>query len=212
MPYLLLLPGAFFAPIIHEFVKARVSAALGDPTPKKNGFVTWNPLKFFEPIGFFMMMVFQVGWGRPVPTSMLYYKDNRRGIALTYIVPMVANLFIGMLSILLISLFTNALFQWAVNVSSGDSVWAFGFAQNLRNTIFYFGRMNIRLAVFNLIPIYPMAMSKLLHLFVSPETSMRLNQNQKILQILLFLLLIFDTLENFLISPVSNLFIRAVSL
>jgi len=210
--FLAILPGAFFAPIIHEFVKARVSAALGDPSPKKNGFITWNPLKFFEPIGFFMMLYFHVGWGQPVTTSPFYYKDKRKGIALTYIAPIVTNLFVGMVSIFFVSLSANFFFERAINFSlANESTWAITLVQYFQRTVRVFGELNIRLAVFNLIPIYPMAMSKLLHIFVSPETSMRLNQNEKILQVLLFLLLMFGTLEIF-ISPVSNIFIRAVTL
>ena len=56
--YLFLLPAAFFAPVIHESVKALCSAKLGDPTPKSKGFITGNPLKYFEPIGFICIMIF----------------------------------------------------------------------------------------------------------------------------------------------------------
>jgi Zn-dependent protease len=186
---LLFLPGAFFAPVIHEFVKARVSASLGDPTPKKNGFITFNPFKFFEPIGFIMMMGLQVGWGQPVTTSPFYYKDKRRGILLTYVTPMVVNLCIGMLAV------------FFANFFSGVSYWI----------VYHFGYLNIRLAVFNLIPIYPMAMSRLIQIFVSPETFMQLNHREKYLQILLFFLIIFGALEMFMV-PVTGFFIRAVSL
>jgi Zn-dependent protease len=191
---LLLLPGAFLAPVIHEFVKARVSAALGDPTPRKNGFITYNPLKFFEPIGFIMMMVLRIGWGQPVTTSPFYYKDKRMGIALTYITPMVVNLMVGMLAILLAKMFSGVLVGLAYDC------------------IYLFGLLNIRLAVFNLIPIHPMAMSKIIHIFVSPETSMQLNHREKYLQILLFFLIIFGSpsmVERF-VRFFSDIVIRAV--
>ncbi|MCL2197460.1 MAG: site-2 protease family protein [Defluviitaleaceae bacterium] len=209
MNFLLLLPGAFFAPVIHEWVKARVSAALGDPTPKKNGFISMNPFRFFEPIGFFMMLYFRVGWGQPVTTSPFYYKDKRKGILLTYTAPMVANLLVGMLAIALGNMIARPLFEWAVinfGFGSGAVTWVRYF-----NTMVYgFGHLNIRLAVFNLIPIFPMGMNKILHVFVSPETSMRLNHYEKPLQILLFLMLIFG-LVDMVISPIAWIFERAVS-
>ncbi|MCL1884967.1 MAG: site-2 protease family protein [Defluviitaleaceae bacterium] len=211
MNFFLLLPGAFFAPIIHEFVKARVSAALGDTTPKHNGFITWNPFKYFEPIGFFMMLYFRVGWGQPVTTSPFYYKNKRMGIALTYATPIVANLFIGMLAVFLMGAFSARLSEWAWAVySSGDNPWVIGFTRNFSYVVNGFGMLNIRLAVFNLIPVFPMAMNKLLHLFVSPETSMRLNHYEKPLQILLFLMLVFGVVE-MVVGPISQVFIRAAS-
>jgi Zn-dependent protease len=174
-------------------VKARVSAALGDPTPKKNGFLTWNPLKFFEPIGFFMMMYFNVGWGQPVPTSPFMYKNKRKGILLTYTMPMLTNLFLGAASIALLSfVYTRVQLN-----------------HHIIFVVINFARANIGLALFNLIPVYPMAMNKLLHLFVSPETSMKLNSYEKPMQIFMFIFLIFGFIQ-MLIFPVREMIIRAV--
>ncbi|MCL2048416.1 MAG: site-2 protease family protein [Defluviitaleaceae bacterium] len=192
------LPGAFFAPVIHEFTKARVSAALGDPQPRKNGFITFDPLRFFEPIGFILMLAYGVGWGQPVPTSPFYYKDKRKGIALTYITPIIANLFVGMAVIFLASVLRRIpleIMQW------GDGFLIYALTR--------FGRLNIRLAVFNLLPIHPLAMSKLLPLFVSPETTMTLNQHEKPMQLLMLFLLMFGVLDG-IIEPITHIFMSAV--
>ena len=58
MRFLFLLPAAFLAPVIHEMVKALISTAQGDPAPRRHGFLTANPFKYFEPIGFIFIMVF----------------------------------------------------------------------------------------------------------------------------------------------------------
>ena len=208
---LLMLPGAFFAPVLHEFVKARVSSALGDKTPKHNGFITWNPFKFFEPIGFIFMLIFRVGWGQPVTTSPFYYKDKRKGIILTYTAPIIANLLVGMLTIFLLSMFKVPLLDFALRISvNTDTTWPFRAYFHLRDSIYLFGLLNIRLAVFNLIPVYPLAMNKMINVFISPETSMSLNHNEKIMQILLIILLLFGVVNRF-VSPVSNIFVNAVS-
>jgi Zn-dependent protease len=186
-------------------VKARVSAALGDPSPKKFGFLTWNPFKYFEPIGFFLMLFFRVGWGRPVITSPLYYRNRRNGVLITYTAPIVANLLVGMVTLAVISrAIPNPFYR------HDTELWVL----HLYLTLFSFGLLNIRLAVFNLIPVFPLAASKILQLFVSPETVMRLNHYEKPLQLLLFVLLIFPTaqssLVNHVITTISNVFIRAV--
>ncbi|MCL2577907.1 MAG: site-2 protease family protein [Defluviitaleaceae bacterium] len=235
MNFLYLLPGAFFAPVIHEFVKARVSAALGDPTPKKSGFITWNPFKFFEPIGFFLMLFFQVGWGQPVTTSPLYYRNKRKGIIQTYTAPTVANLLVGMLVIMALGFLGAPLLSWAesygaaakdamtVSLDSGmmlnwpaameytqDIPFSFYIVLALNEVAIPFARANIGLALFNLIPVFPMAANKLLHLFVSPETSMRLNHYEKPLQLLLLLMIVIGVVQT-IIFPIREMIISVVS-
>ena len=176
---------AILAPAIHEYVKARVSTALGDRTPASKGFLTLNPFKYLEPIGFILMMFMGFGWGKPVPTSALYYKNKRKGILLTYSMPIVANLFVGALAINLSFLFSSMPYVQPFLIS--------------------FSHANFALAVFNLIPVYPMASNKLLHLFVSPDTSMRLTQYEKPLQMILFIAVMLGLVQRFVFTGVMYL-------
>ena len=74
---LLGIPGILVATTVHEFVRALTSTVLGDTYPKSQGQVTLNPVKHFEPIGFLMMLYSGgFGWGKPVETSALYYKNT----------------------------------------------------------------------------------------------------------------------------------------
>jgi hypothetical protein len=187
LPFLYRIPGAFFAPVIHEFTKARVSALLGDHTPRKNGFISFNPFKFFEPIGFILMLGYQVGWGQPVPTSSFLYKNRRKGILITYGVPILVSLLVGMLAVFL-----------AGNYFGGNAF------------LLAFGRMSIRLAAFNLIPVYPLAMSKMLPLFVSRDTAIRLEDKKRWLQLFLFIMIFLDAVE-FFVGNISQFFIWVVS-
>jgi hypothetical protein len=77
--------GSFFAITLHEYVKAWVSNKLGDPLPKARGRLTLNPLNHFEPLGFICMVLTGYGWGKPVSTAAIYYKDRKKGTMLTYI-------------------------------------------------------------------------------------------------------------------------------
>ena len=210
MLYLLLLPGAFLAPVIHEFAKARISMALGDITLKNRGFRTWNPLKFFEPIGFFLMMYFRVGWGQPVPVSPLYYKDRRKGIILTYTIPILINILIGLLVLAVWRLLRYDALVWASTMQhAGGITWLPSAVVNFDIAILFFAQCNIGLAIFNLIPIHPMAGSKLLPLFVSPETAMRMSHYEKPMQIILFIMLIFGVVQGAVV-PVRDFIISLV--
>ena len=79
---LLGIPGILVATTVHEFVRALTSTVLGDTYPKSQGQVTLNPVKHFEPIGFLMMLYSGgFGWGKPVETSALYYKKQKKRYA-----------------------------------------------------------------------------------------------------------------------------------
>jgi len=211
MNFLLMLPGAFLAPILHEWVKAMVSRALGDPVPKNSGFLSWNPLKYFEPIGFILMLSVGVGWGRPVPTSPLYYKDRRMGTILTYTAPIVANLLVGMLvAFIWRVVFMDAVFWWGQNMLyNTGATWPITWALYLSIAIRLFAQMNIGLAVFSLIPVFPLAGSKILQLFASSETNMRMMHNEKMMQFILMITLMFGVLQ-MLIFPIRDFILNLV--
>ena len=69
-------PCVIFATTLHEFTRAFVSTKLGDNRPRDNGRLTLNPFKHFEPIGFLLALLTGFGWGLPVETSSLYYKED----------------------------------------------------------------------------------------------------------------------------------------
>ena len=209
MDILYMLLGAFFAPVIHEWTRAMTSTALGDPTPRNNGF-RFNPLKFFEPIGFILTLIFQFGWGRPVPTSPVYYKNRNQGILLTNILPSAANLLIGILAIFIARTIDTPLSQWAFIQYLQGSAWSREFARGVFWSIFHFGSINIGLAFFNLIPVHPLDMHKIMLNFSGPDTIQRLNHYEKIMQIILILLLVFGIVSRVL-GPIRNGIIVLVS-
>ena len=208
MDIIYFLPGAFFAPIIHEWVKAITSTLQGDPTPRDKGFLTGNPLKYFEPVGFLLMLFFRgFGWGQPVPTAALHYKNRRQGVLITYITPSVVNLLIGMLTIAVVSLLAGSpvdifLMARRVHINAvGDAHWM------AMMFLFSFAQCNILLALFNLIPVHPLDASTILRLFAKPDTLVKLNHYEKPMQIILMLALVFG-LVGILFSPVWNVILR----
>ena len=72
------IPGILVATTIHEFTRALLSTIFGDNYPKSQKRLTLNPIRHFEPIGFLMMFYSGgFGWGKPVETSALYYKNRK---------------------------------------------------------------------------------------------------------------------------------------
>ena len=194
IPYLFQAVAAFVAITLHEFTKAAVSAAMGDKKPAEQGRLTLNPLKHFEFFGFFAMWYTGLGWGKPVETSGVFYKDRRTGTLLTYCTPIAANLLAGLLFALSARAVSYA------GVSYNTLVYILSF---LRITAFY----NVTLAIFNLIPVSPLSGAKILALFLKPNAAVAMSRYEKVFQIIL-LVLVFMGILSAAINPAANFILR----
>ena len=67
----------------HETCHGLVAYWLGDPTAKRAGRLTLNPLRHVDIGGLLMMALFRFGWAKPVPVDMRYFKHPKRDMALT---------------------------------------------------------------------------------------------------------------------------------
>lgn len=202
---LLQIPAAFFALALREAVKARCSTALGDPSPKNAGLLVGNPFKYIEPIGFIFTVVFDFGWGRPTPTSPLYYKDPKKGILITYLTPSVVNLFVG----LFVAFFVGIVNLTAVQMTLVAIHPIFSFAAYW--TLLFlaaFARINVSLALFNMIPVPPLDAAKLLQSAVSPNVAVKLTQNEKVLQLVMMMLIIMNVIP-MIIRPIALMLVNA---
>ena len=141
---LLGIPGILVATTVHEFVRALTSTVLGDNYPKSQGQVTLNPVKHFEPIGFLMMLYSGgFGWGKPVETSALYYKNRKRDTLLVAILPTVVNLILGLVFLLAYGTFRSKGYY-------------------IGTLLHYLAYYNVALAVYNVLPVAPMDCTKVL--------------------------------------------------
>lgn len=186
LPLAFSIPGIIFATTLHEFVRAAVSTALGDTLPKNRGRLTMNPAKSFEPIGFLIMLATGFGWGRPVDTSAIYYKDRKKGILLTAIIPSVVNLLIAPVFLYL-----------------ADNTIVYNLYLALLFSSLY--RYNLYLAVYNLAPVAPMDCLKVLSVVLPANKYFKFVQYEKVIQ-MVFLLLLFMGFTGYVFIPIINLF------
>lgn len=176
---LLGIPGIIVATTVHEFTRALLSTIFGDNYPKSKGRVTLNPVKHFEPIGFLMMFYSGgFGWGKPVDTSALYYKNRKRDTLLVAILPSVVNLILGILFL-------------SVYMRTGGS-------HHLSVLFNYMAYYNVGLAVYNLLPVAPMDCVKVLAVLMPANQYFRYMQNEKLIQMIFLFLLFFGLITGFM--------------
>ena len=143
---ILTLPGIILGISLHEFAHAWMSDRLGDPTPKRQGRLTINPLAHIDWIGFVALLLIGFGWGKPVQIDPGYYKHRRRDEFLVSIAGVTMNLIIAVV----LSFVTKGV--RAALYSTGGSV----LLENVYLILFYAVMINIVLMVFNLIPVPPL--------------------------------------------------------
>ena len=147
------IPAIIIALTFHEYAHARIAYAFGDPTAKNEGRMTLNPLKHLDLLGLLMMLVVKVGWAKPVPVDMRYFKHPKSGMALTALAGPASNFLLAYAAMLLYALFYGLLYAGAV--SGTLSVGLLDFCWLLAS-------LSVGLGVFNLIPFPPLDGSKVL--------------------------------------------------
>lgn len=139
---------------VHEFSHAFVANAEGDVTAKQLGRLSLNPIRHLDPMGtilLFIMLVggFGIGWGKPVPVNPVNLRNGRQSMAMVAAAGVTANLLTAILCGLLIRSHLAADLARQGVLSAGAATVAFAFIQALL-------AISIGLAVFNLLPIFPL--------------------------------------------------------
>ena len=143
---ILMLPGIIIGLSFHEFAHAWVSDKLGDPTPRRQGRVTINPLAHIDWIGFLALLLVGFGWGKPVQIDPSYYKNRRRDEFLVGIAGVTMNLLLAVI----FSIPARMIVKAFSGAAPSDLVY------NVYLMIFYVVSINVVLMIFNLIPCPPL--------------------------------------------------------
>jgi Zn-dependent protease len=131
---------------LHEYAHAWASDKLGDPTPKLQWRLTPNPLVHIDLIWFLMIFIINFWRGRPVIINPAYYKNVRRDELLVALAWPATNLLLACAGIVIAQAYIR-LGGVSVLDLQGDIIFKFWQL---------FSRLNISLAIFNLLPFPPL--------------------------------------------------------
>ncbi len=163
--YLLSAIAALIALTVHEYCHGYAAYKLGDDTAKNFGRLTLNPIKHLDPYGAICMVLFHIGWAKPVPINARNFKNPKRDFAIAAAAGPASNLILGFISAF-VYLFVFALVR---DMTFETKDFTFHLINNLLNFIFIFHSVNIGLGLFNLLPIPPFDGSRLLNVFLPAD-------------------------------------------
>lgn len=150
MEWLIQFPVLLFSIIFHEFAHGATAYGKGDDTAYLSGRLTLNPLPHIDPIGSILIPAICVishfpviGWAKPVPVNPMRMPRPRRDMALVAMAGPASNLILAILA-----LFTYKVF--ALGFLGGD------LTLTLLKACSWGIIINLLLAMFNLIPVYPL--------------------------------------------------------
>ena len=161
LPFLLIFYPVFLISLsCHEAAHAWMSNRFGDPTARLLGRISLNPLPHMDIIGTVFLPIFGIltgapviGCGKPVPVNPYNLRDPRKDELFISVMGPTSNIVLA-----LVFAGLGRLVAHYFNNMPPESIMAFPTeALGIAFTACYMGvRLNLALAIFNMIPLYPL--------------------------------------------------------
>ena len=202
------LPAVLIAITVHEYAHGFAAYYYGDSTAKLAGRLTLNPLAHLDPVGTLMLLLFRIGWAKPVPINYGNLRDPKKDIIKVSFAGPCSNILVAFLFAMFLRL--NDFLLQSIFINS---------FQNLPNLFITFIRgwfvflqtgviINLILAIFNLIPIPPLDGHHILLGLLPPKWARQYARLKQPYGMIILLLLIWTGFVGNMIFPIAYYLFR----
>ena len=152
---MLMTPVILFSLTVHEYSHGKMALLLGDDTAKRLGRLSFNPLRHLDILGVLFFYFVGFGWAKPVPVDPRNFVSPRRDMMYVAIAGPLSNIALAVGCSFFIRLISPEFSYLFVILAYG--VW-----------------INVALAIFNMLPMYPLDGSSVLKGMVSQKIAERM--------------------------------------
>ena len=181
------IPALLLAVTVHEVAHGLVADRLGDPTARRLGRLTLNPLPHIDPLGALAFVVAGFGWAKPVPVDASNLRRPMRDMAWVAAAGPLSNFALAFLTLL------------AFRVVGPYMETPF-LADPVLGVLRYIYVFNLGLGIFNLIPLPPLDGGHFLPYFL-PRGSFTLLRRLEQYGPLILILLVMTGATRFFMGP-----------
>ena len=152
---ILMTPVILFSLTVHEYSHGRMALRLGDDTAQRLGRLSFNPLRHLDILGVLFFYFVGFGWAKPVPVDPRNFEHPRRDMMYVAIAGPLSNIALAVCCSFFIRLISPEFSYLFVILAYG--IW-----------------INVALAIFNMLPMYPLDGSSVLKGMVSQKIAERM--------------------------------------
>lgn len=176
-----LIPILLISLTIHEYSHGMMAYLLGDDTAKKQGRLTFNPLKHLDPMGVVFFLIMHFGWAKPVPVDPRNLKDPHRDMMFIAAAGPASNMTLA----LIFGFFLGFIGWGPVEQLTSMQQYALGF-------LWWGIYCNVGLVVLNMLPVFPLDGSSVLKGLVPRQIALKLDGLDKYCGIVLLGAVLLD--------------------
>tara|TARA_B100000686_G_scaffold113037_1_gene120677 strand:- start:555 stop:1292 length:738 start_codon:yes stop_codon:yes gene_type:complete len=191
----LMTPVILFSLTIHEYSHGRMALFLGDNTAQRLGRLSFNPLRHIDIAGVLCFYFVHFGWAKPVPVDWKNFQNPRRDMMYVAIAGPLSNIVLAVFC----SFFIRVI---PIDFSSLDAVLSSSspYPPELIHYLFvilaYGVSINVLLATFNMLPIFPLDGSNVLKGMVPANVAERLKVMDRFGAFLILGVILMDQFAN----------------